>query len=160
MRLSLNLISGSEKDTISIGRQLGTLARGGDFILLKGPLGSGKTRLAKGIVSRVTGLTENDVVSPTFTLINSYEGPLTVQHADLYRLTPERVEEIGLEDELDEDDLVIIEWAERMNRELPGSLSIEIDFGDHPDQRRITFEWSQGSGWGARLGNRFQTVPS
>jgi tRNA threonylcarbamoyl adenosine modification protein YjeE len=154
---SLTLTSHSESETVSIGRELGKLAEGGDVALIQGPLGSGKTRLAKGIISAATGTPEEEVVSPTFTLINSYEGPVTVKHADLYRLTPQGVEDIGLEDELDQDDLIVIEWAERLDREFPEGLRIHMDFHQLPDQRLITISRPANCRWGDRLAGIFAT---
>jgi ATPase, YjeE family len=79
------------------------------LLLLSGDLGTGKTVLARGIVE---GLAGENVRSPSFTLVNEYEAEIPVTHADLYRLSCCRFEDLGLEEALDEGRLVLVEWAQ------------------------------------------------
>ena len=76
----------SEEMTIKLGESIGRVLREADVVFLIGELGAGKTRMAKGIVSSATQTDPDEVVSPTFTLVNTYEGHLTISHADLYRI--------------------------------------------------------------------------
>ena len=106
----------SEDETIALGRRLAAELSPG-VVLLIGNLGAGKTTLAKGIVSGLNAAAEDDVSSPTFTLIHDYG---QVFHIDLYRLETEReVESLGLDDLFDSARLVLIEWGERFPRLLP-----------------------------------------
>jgi len=103
----------SEEETIALGRKLaGELPKRG-VVLLIGNLGAGKTTLAKGIISGLGAADPEDVASPTFTLIHEYnDGRLF--HIDLYRLdTPQQVATLGLDELLDRDALVLVEWGER-----------------------------------------------
>ncbi len=92
----------SELETIRLGAAVGTILEPLDRVLMIGKLGSGKTRLAKGMISAATGVSQNDVVSPTFTLINRFEGHFPVYHADLYRIESDQIDGIGLEDAAEE----------------------------------------------------------
>ena len=117
--------TGSESETIELGRRLaGELPRRG-VVLLIGNLGAGKTTLAKGIVSGLGTAPADEVSSPTFTLIHEYGRG--VFHVDLYRLEEEReVATLGLE-EIFEHGLVLMEWGERFPRMLPAErLEIRI----------------------------------
>ncbi|MGE3303717.1 MAG: tRNA (adenosine(37)-N6)-threonylcarbamoyltransferase complex ATPase subunit type 1 TsaE [Hyphomonadaceae bacterium] len=99
--------------TAALGARLAALLQPGDALFLIGGLGAGKTTLARGLIEAWTG--EDEAPSPTFTLVQTYEGPKgLVWHADLYRLEdPEEVFELGLEEALGEA-LLIIEWPERL----------------------------------------------
>ena len=101
----------SEEGTRRFGEVLGSLLAPGMTVLLSGELGTGKTVLARGIGD---ALGVKRVRSPTFTLVNEYpcEG-LCLVHADLYRLTPENVGDLSLEDYLDEQCVLLVEWPER-----------------------------------------------
>lgn len=114
---TLERVTRSAAETIALGRQLGALLRPGDLVLLFAPFGAGKTHLTKGIAGAF-GVDEADVNSPSFVLINEYEadrahGRIPLHHVDLYRVeTPDELATVGLDDVLD-DGLAIIEWAER-----------------------------------------------
>ena len=125
--------------TTRLGQVIAPLLAAGDSVLLYGPLGMGKSTLARGLIRALT-TPDEDVPSPTFTLVQFYESAPPVAHFDLYRLTrPEEAFEMGLDEALDEG-CVVIEWPERLG-EAPGQflgpdrLSIEIseqgasDFG-------------------------------
>jgi len=109
--------------TATLGRAIAARLAPGDAVLLKGDLGSGKTTLARAILAAL-GVEEN-VPSPTFTLVQAYETPkLLVSHFDLYRLKREsELEELGLEDALDQG-AALIEWPERAGSRLPGDALI------------------------------------
>lgn len=117
----------------------------GDAIYLKGPVGAGKTEVARRIIQSMQaaeGVAE-DVPSPTFTLVQTYQaGDLEIWHADLYRLsTLDELHELGLFEAMDTA-LVLIEWPERMGALLPaGGLTLDIGL-DHDDRRTLRLEWS------------------
>ena len=106
----------SPEQTFNLGHQVGGRLEGGEILLLSGPLGAGKTIFVKGICSAL-GIDEEDVTSPSFTLVNPYEGRLRLYHLDLYRLDEgaSAAHAVDLDDLLaDESSVIIIEWAERM----------------------------------------------
>ncbi len=106
--------------TAAAGEALGRLVAGGDVIALVGELGAGKTSFTRGLALGA-GVDPDDVASPTFALVNEYEGRVAVAHADLYRLEREReLDEIGWDDLVERADAVIvIEWADRFAHRLP-----------------------------------------
>src|SRR5579871_6204100 len=101
----------SSEATAEVGRTLGSRLRGGDLVLLRGPIGAGKSVLARGL-GEALGVTAW-AGSPTFTLVNEYETDPRLYHIDLYRLGASEVEELGLEEYLRADTLAIVEWADR-----------------------------------------------
>ena len=116
-----------EDATTRLGAVIAHLLQAGDAICLWGPLGAGKSTLARGLVRALTRADE-EVPSPTFTLVQFYEtADFSLAHLDLYRLTrPDEVEEIGLDEALD-DGAVVIEWPERLEGRLPADrLDVEI----------------------------------
>ena len=105
MKINLN----SVQDTIKFGEKFGKLLISGDIIFLNGDLGAGKTTLSKSIGEGL-GVQEY-ITSPTFTLINEYEGRLPLYHFDLYRLDSyEELEELGVEDYFYGNGVCLIEW--------------------------------------------------
>lgn len=109
-------ISRSPEETRVAGERFGTTLRGGEVLLLSGQLGAGKTLFVKGVAASL-GVAEDDVTSPSFTLVNQYEGRLKLYHIDLYRLNEgaQAAHAVDLDELLmDESAIVIIEWAERM----------------------------------------------
>jgi tRNA threonylcarbamoyladenosine biosynthesis protein TsaE len=111
--------TGSEEETVELGRRIAATLPKRAAVLLIGNLGAGKTTLAKGIISGLGAAQPEDVVSPTFTLIHEY-GEGRVYHIDLYRL--ERAEEaatLGLDEIFDREAVVLIEWGERFPQLLP-----------------------------------------
>lgn len=109
-------ISSSPDETFNYGHQLGSRLRGGEILLLSGPLGAGKTIFVKGICAAL-GIDEEDVTSPSFTLVNLYAGRLLLYHLDLYRLDEgaSAAHAVDLDELLsDERAVIVIEWAERM----------------------------------------------
>jgi tRNA threonylcarbamoyladenosine biosynthesis protein TsaE len=148
---SMKIHSSSEEETIRLGEALGTILKPLDRVLMIGKLGSGKTRLAKGVISTATGVSQNEVVSPTFTLINRFEGDFPVYHADLYRIESDQIDGIGLEDTLEDGGALIIEWAEKAVRFEEDPLAIFIEYGDEEDFRNIVFQWSDNGSWPERI---------
>jgi tRNA threonylcarbamoyladenosine biosynthesis protein TsaE len=109
----------SEEETIELGRKIAAGLPKHALILLIGNLGAGKTTLAKGIISGLGAAEPEEVTSPTFTLIHEYGGG-RVYHVDLYRLdTKQQVATLGLEEILDREAVVLIEWAERFPQLFP-----------------------------------------
>jgi len=134
-------ISSSPEATFNYGHQLGSRLAGGEILLLSGPLGAGKTMFVKGICAAL-GLAEDDVTSPSFTLVNPYAGRLQLYHIDLYRLDEgaSAAHAVDLDELLsDERAVIVIEWAERMGAyHLPANVSrITID-GDGASPRHIS----------------------
>lgn len=138
----------AEADTRALGRAIALVARAGDTVALEGGLGAGKTTLARGFIQHFTGAAE-EVVSPTFTLAQLYDGPVPIWHFDLYRLKdPMEVLELGLEDALTEG-IVLVEWPERMGMFLPQRrLEVALAVGLHNGrQARLAGD----SSWTERL---------
>lgn len=148
---TLKIHSSSEQETIRLGEALGTILKPLDRVLMIGKLGSGKTRLAKGMISTATGVSQNEVVSPTFTLINRFEGEFPVYHADLYRIESDQIDGIGLQDALEDGGVLIIEWAEKAVGFEEDSLAIFIEFGHEDDFRSIVLQWSDNGSWQDRV---------
>ena len=117
-----------------LGRRIGETCTPGTVISLRGSLGAGKTVFAKG-VARSLGI-EEAIVSPTFTLVQEYNGRLPMYHMDLYRITSEDdFQMIGGEDMLYSDGVTLVEWSEIINDTLPvGTLFVQITV--NPDQSR------------------------
>ncbi|MGH2398478.1 MAG: tRNA (adenosine(37)-N6)-threonylcarbamoyltransferase complex ATPase subunit type 1 TsaE [bacterium] len=136
---SFLLRTSSPQQTEALGRALGALLRAGDVVALSGDLGAGKTILTRGIAAGA-GATGH-IASPTFTLIREYRGPVTIFHADLYRLEePAQFEDIGLEEALDSGGIVVIEWAEKAGPLLPAEyLWAELRFTEQDTSREIEF---------------------
>lgn len=125
--------------TAALARMLAATARPGDTILLDGPVGAGKTHFARAFIRARQGEAAEDVPSPTFTLVQTYDDPMGTEiwHADLYRLTdPSELDELGL-DEAQEGAICLIEWPDRMEALPPGALTVAIATGDDPDLRDI-----------------------
>jgi len=118
----------SEEETIELGRRIAATLPSRAVVLLIGNLGAGKTTLAKGIVAGLGVAPPEEVSSPTFTLIHEYGGG-RVYHVDLYRLDrPEDVATIGLDEILDRDAVVLIEWGERFPRLMPENrIEVRLD---------------------------------
>lgn len=108
----------SPEETIALGRELASLLVPPKLVLLRGDLGAGKTTLVKGIAQAFEAASEDDVTSPTFTLIHEYRGPqATLYHIDLYRVDTQReLETLGLEDLMGENHILLIEWGEKFPR--------------------------------------------
>jgi tRNA threonylcarbamoyladenosine biosynthesis protein TsaE len=128
-----------EAATEQLGAQLAARLKPRDVVGLKGPLGSGKTTLARAILRTAAGDPGLIVPSPTFTLVEVYETPRgTFWHFDLYRLDdPQQVFELGWEEALAEG-IVLIEWPERLGELLPRHLGITLEMAG--DGRRAVLD--------------------
>jgi len=110
----------SAEETIAYGRSLAEQLSPPKLVLLRGDLGAGKTTLVKGIAAAFEAAAEEDVTSPTFTLVHEYRGPrATLYHIDLYRIdTLRELETLGLDDLRSQDSILLIEWGEKFPRLL------------------------------------------
>jgi tRNA threonylcarbamoyladenosine biosynthesis protein TsaE len=132
-------ISHSADETIALGRDLARQLAAPVLVLLSGDLGSGKTTLTKGIISGLGVAREEDVTSPTFTLVHVFHNHAKVYHVDLYRVEKfHDLETLGLEDAFSEPAIVIIEWSERfaLRNDWPQVL-VRLEHLDG-ETRRIT----------------------
>jgi tRNA threonylcarbamoyladenosine biosynthesis protein TsaE len=115
IRADREILTRSSEETIAQGREIGARLTPPVLILLSGDLGAGKTTLTKGIAAGLGAAREDDVTSPTFTLIHKYEGSTRVYHVDLYRIEDlHDFETLGLEDIFSEQAVVIVEWPDRL----------------------------------------------
>lgn len=154
MILPATLLLPDEAATQALGRAIAAALQPGEAVCLSGPLGAGKSTLARTLVRALT-TPDEEVPSPTFTLVQFYEGPrLNVAHFDLYRLSsPEEAYEIGLDEALDEG-AAVIEWPERLQGGLPRDrLDVKIALSDM-DERRTARLTAHGAweGRGLELG--------
>src|SRR5262245_17347118 len=129
----------SEPETQALGRSLALQLEPGGVVLISGDLGAGKTAFVRGIAQGI-GIAEADVSSPTFTLIQEYRGGrMRLYHVDLYRLTSEEVDDLGLDDLMVEEGVVAVEWPDRLPRTITGAVRVDIQYVDD-SSRTITIE--------------------
>ena len=126
----------SSEETIAFGRTLAELLAPPKLVLLRGDLGAGKTTLVKGIAAAFEAASEEDVTSPTFTLIHEYHGPrANLYHIDLYRIDTQReLDTLALDDLRSDESILLIEWGEKFpqfvrERDVEISLEREGDSG-------------------------------
>ena len=124
--MSRTITTHSEDETAAVGRELAATLSAGDVLLLYGDLGAGKTAFVRGLAEGL-GVERDEVSSPTFTLIQEYRGGrLPLFHVDLYRIEdPREFDELGL-DEIAEDGVLAIEWAERLAARLKPSRYVAV----------------------------------
>ena len=135
----LEVVTHSPEETLAFGRELARELRSPCLVLLEGELGSGKTTLAKGIVAGLGAAREEDVTSPSFTLVHEYGRDPKVYHLDLYRVeSAQELATLGLDDLWAQDAIVIIEWGEKL-WDNPTAPRVRIQL-EHitSDERRIT----------------------
>jgi len=137
---ALVLRTGSPEQTQMLGYAAGERARPGDVFLLSGPLGAGKTCFTQGL-ARGLGV-EGYVRSPTFVLMTRHKGRLTLHHIDLYRVgSLEEAWDLGIDEQLFDGGVSVIEWAERAEELLPeDALWLEFSYGDGDGSREIVLE--------------------
>jgi tRNA threonylcarbamoyladenosine biosynthesis protein TsaE len=129
----------SAEETIAFGRKLKELLAPPKLVLLCGDLGAGKTTLVKGIAAAFEAAAEEDVTSPTFTLVHEYRGPrVNLYHIDLYRIdTPRELETLALDDLRSDNSILLIEWGEKFPRLVKErDLEIALD-RESENSRRI-----------------------
>ena len=136
----LSLLTGSPEQTQLLGCAVGERARAGDVFLLSGPLGAGKTCFTQGLASGLG--VEGYVRSPTFVIMTRHKGRLTLHHIDLYRVgSPEEAWDLGLDEQLFDSGVCVIEWAERAEELLPEeSLWLEFRYGEGENARQIVLD--------------------
>ena len=115
----------SEEETSEAGRSLAAELRAGDVVLIDGPLGAGKTAFVRGLAQGL-GADPGDVSSPTFTILQQYRATPVLYHADLYRLTPLEVADLGLE-ETGLDGVLAVEWPDRWDARPDSAILIAIE---------------------------------
>lgn len=135
------IISRSEQETFNWARDLGSKAGHGTVFALSGELGTGKTIIAKGIAKGL-GI-EDEVTSPTFLMMEMYEGRFTLYHFDLYRIdNVDEFDELNFEEYWFGDGVSVIEWAEKAGGRIPANaVKIEIDWASDTE-RRISIEYT------------------
>ena len=137
---SWSVFTSSSPQTKSLGKRLGKLLKGGEILGLVGELGTGKTCFVRGLAEGLQVGHEAWIRSPTFTLINEYQGRLPVYHIDLYRLADrQEMEGLGLRDYLYSDGVCLIEWFDHLPaNEAEEYLELKLEYADG-DRRRLTF---------------------
>jgi tRNA threonylcarbamoyladenosine biosynthesis protein TsaE len=128
----------SPEETMAFGRTLTELLAPPKLVLLCGELGAGKTTLVKGIAAAFEAAAEEDVTSPTFTLVHEYRGPrVVVYHIDLYRVdTARELETLGLDDLRSDNSILLIEWGEKFPRfHKERDLEIGLERTNQSDRR-------------------------
>lgn len=136
---SISLTLSSEDETARLARKLARNLRGGDTLLLEGAIGAGKSFFARNLILSLL-VTPEDVPSPTFTLVQTYDTPeFEIWHCDLYRLTsPYEAQELGLEDAFDTA-LCLIEWPDRLGDLAPkDAVLLTLEATETPQMRRAT----------------------
>jgi tRNA threonylcarbamoyladenosine biosynthesis protein TsaE len=145
----IELTLDSAEATAALGAAIARALKPGDAVLLSGGLGAGKSTLARGLVRALT-TPQEEAPSPTFTLVQTYEGDPAVAWFDLYRLSgPQEVYELGFDEALDEG-AVVVEWPQRLGARLPPDrLDIELAGSGERRTARLT---PHGSWKGRKLG--------
>lgn len=140
----------SPEATAHFAQSLAPLLGAGDVVFLEGPIGAGKTHFARSLIQSLLPAPE-DIPSPTFTIVQVYDGPdCEIWHSDLYRLShPDEAIELGL-DEAFEDAICLVEWPDRLGADAPDkALWITLETtGD--DTRRLTCRWSDPA-WNSKI---------
>ena len=133
------IISTSEEQTRQIAHDLARSLTMPAHILLFGELGAGKTQFTKGLAEGFGVDDANDVSSPTFTLINRYQGRIPIHHIDLYRIETGALDGLGLDEIFDEPDAaVIVEWAERLGPfETPNAVEVFLSYVDEHSRKIV-----------------------
>ncbi len=145
---ALSMFLATADDTARLGVWLAARIGPGDALMLDGPIGSGKTHLARALIRARLGRDE-DVPSPTFTLVQTYAADdAEIWHADLYRLThPAEVLELGLDDAFDHA-ICLVEWPDRLGKSAPES-ALYLQFSPDGEGRRV--DLTGGPRWADRL---------
>jgi len=141
MVLLAQRVTHSPEETVNFGRELAKEFQPPCLVLLEGELGSGKTTLAKGILASLASIPEEEVTSPSFTLVHEIGVQGTVYHVDLYRVEGARdLATLGLDDLLGREATILIEWGEKLGEDMARPC-VRIRF-EHlgRDERRITVE--------------------
>jgi len=137
MRIFGEHISNSVADTNALGARLAEILNAGSVAAFEGDLGSGKTTMIKAIVG-ILGADISEVASPSFAIVHDYGGSTPLHHIDLYRVEPDELEQLGLREILDGDDICLVEWADKFPSLIPpGTLWVHIERIDE-NSRKIS----------------------
>jgi tRNA threonylcarbamoyladenosine biosynthesis protein TsaE len=121
---------------MAIGERIGGVLAPGSIVLLRGPLGSGKTVLVKGI-ARGLGV-EDEIISPSYTIVADYPGRIPLAHVDLYRIEGEtQLANLGLDDLLAGPNVTVVEWGEKLEPLLAGRAAVRVTISFAPDGGRL-----------------------
>jgi tRNA threonylcarbamoyladenosine biosynthesis protein TsaE len=132
---SETIVTRSEEETSAAGDRFAPRLPPGSVVLLYGDLGAGKTAFVRGLAHGL-GASPDQVSSPTFTLIQEYRGRTTLYHVDLYRLEPREIADLGLDELIETNAIVAIEWAERWIDAPADAWVVRIEY-EGEDRRRI-----------------------
>ena len=148
--MNLRAVTHSAEETAALAEAVGSLLRAGDFVVLAGELGAGKTVFAKGL-ARALGVTE-PVVSPTFTIVREYAGRLPLAHVDVYRLGQlQELHDLGFDELVGGPGVTVVEWGDRIGALLPAvRLDVSLHAGagpEVPDDDRVVTIHPFGSAW-------------
>jgi len=139
--MELTITTNSPAETVELGRRIGSQLRGGEIFAISGPLGSGKTRLIKGVAAGAGATDPRSVTSPTFVIVNEYKGRFDIYHIDAYRLDSiAQFEMLGFDDFCYPESVVLIEWADKIASAIRGIEAIAVDLahaGEHARTLRI-----------------------
>ena len=135
----MTVISRNPKETFLIGKIIGQTLMGKDVVALVGDLGTGKTCLTQGIARGLGVPDEYQITSPSFTLINEYQGRVMLYHFDLYRISRAReIDDMGYEEYLFGEGVSVVEWADRVEDILPDdALFVSINYTDEEERNII-----------------------
>lgn len=123
--------------TLELGMQFGRGLKPGDVVGLRGDLGAGKTQFAKGVIHQRTGVAVEEIPSPTFTLVEEYDGNPRLYHVDLYRLDKKsEILELPWDDMMGTEAITLIEWSERLPPEI-SRCNIEVFLSKSKDHERV-----------------------
>jgi tRNA threonylcarbamoyladenosine biosynthesis protein TsaE len=137
MNITGEYITRSDEETFELGERIGEALTERIIFLLHGDLGAGKTVFSKGVAAGL-GIDPRDVTSPTFTLINEYEGRLRLFHVDLYRLEEGATTGLGLEEIFEKlRAVVLVEWAERLGYVPTAAMQVNIEYLDEETRRIV-----------------------
>ena len=139
MNNSQEILLESLEKTHEIGIKIGQALKGGMLVCLTGTLGSGKTTLIKGIAAGAGAKNSHHVNSPTFVIVNEYEGRFHIFHIDAYRInTIQEFQALGFEDYIGPESVVLIEWADKVEKALEGFERVFIEMRHNgPESRTI-----------------------
>lgn len=149
----INTETHSFEETVELGKKFGRILKPGDVVCLSGDLGTGKTAFTNGIAKELS--IDSYITSPTFTLVNEYQGKYPLYHFDVYRIAdPEEMFDIGFEEYLNGEGITIIEWGELIWSILPSDI-IRVNIGKNPgkglDIREISIDFIGGKYSGYEL---------
>ena len=135
------VVTKNYEETIKLGKKIAKCLSVGAVLALNGALGSGKTTFTKGLVEGLFKNSDVKVKSPSFAIVNQYDGSFTVFHIDCYRLEGEiDLTEIGIDEFMFSEGITVIEWAERMQALLPADvINIDISYEEEESGRKFEF---------------------